>query len=194
MKKRVIKEDREEMGGISIDLISTERLEEMGKDKIRFILDHVKQGKVLVLEKGLTSSEELELIKVTMAEIDHDSFIGVETPGFTGNVSRRTFFQRLLGRAPPPRMMVVGPAHLLKTIKKDGRTIEALILTREEAAAQAESASRSVNVDVTTDDDDEEGTEEVGPHAEGGEVNGPERSDGASVSDESGTGQVRDEE
>jgi len=194
VKKRVIKEDREEMGGISIDLISTERLEEMGKDKIRFILDHVKQGKVLVLEKGLTSSEELELIKVTMAEIDHDSFIGVETPGFTGNLSRRTFIQRLLGRAPPPRMMVVGPAHLLKTIKKDGRTIEALILTREEAAAQAESASRSVNVDVTTEDDDEEGTEEVGPHAEDGEVKGPERSDEASDSDENGTGKVRDEE
>ena len=41
--------------------------------------------------------------------------------------------QRLLGRTPPPRMMVVGPAHLLKTIRKDGRTIEALILTKEEA-------------------------------------------------------------
>jgi len=147
--KRVIKEDREDRGGISIDLISTERLEEMGKDKIRFILDHVKQGKVLVLEKGLTSSEELELIKVTMAEIDHDSFIGVETPGFTGNVSRRGFFQRLLGRAPPPRMMVVGPAHLLKTIKKDGRTIEALILTREEAeAASSEGKGRSEGEDT----------------------------------------------
>lgn len=131
MKKKVIKELSEDQGGISIDLISTERLEEMGNEKIRFILDSVKQGKVLVLEKGLTSAEELELIRVTMSEIDHDSFIGVETPGFTGNVSRRTFFQRLFGRAAPPRMMVVGPAHLLKTIKKDGRTIEALILTRD---------------------------------------------------------------
>jgi hypothetical protein len=130
-KKRVLKEEPREKGGISIDLISTERLEEMGKDKIRFILEQVKTGKVLVLEKGLTSGEELELIRVTMSEIDHDSFIGVETPGFTGNVSKRTFLQRLLGRTSPPRMMVVGPAHLLRTIKKDGRTIEAIILTRE---------------------------------------------------------------
>ena len=130
--KRVLKDRPEEVNGISIDLISTERLEELGKDKITFILEQVKAGKVLVLEKGLTSSEELELIRITMTEIDHDSFIGVETPGFTGNVSRRTFFQKLLGRAPPPRMMVVGPAQLLKTIKKDGRTIEALILTRED--------------------------------------------------------------
>ncbi|MFO8050579.1 MAG: DUF2073 domain-containing protein [Thermoplasmatota archaeon] len=131
MKKKVLKELNGDPRGISIDLISTERLEEMGGDKIRFILEQVKKGKVLVLEKGLTSSEELELIRVTMSEIDQDSFIGVETPGFTGNVSRRTFLQRLFGRAAPPRMMVVGPAHLLKTIKKDGRTIEALILTRD---------------------------------------------------------------
>lgn len=129
--KRVLKDGSPEKAGISIDLISTERLEEMGDDKIRFILEQVKSGKVLVLEKGLSSSEELELIKVTMSEIDHDSFIGVETPGFTGNISKRTFLQKLLGRTAPPRMMVVGPAHLLKTIKKDGRTIEAIILTRE---------------------------------------------------------------
>ena len=136
MRKRIIRERGEEGGGISIDLISTERLEELGREKIRFILDQVKKGKVLVLEKGLTSAEELELIRVTMTEIDHDSFIGVETPGFTGNLNKRTFIQRLLGRSPPPRMMVVGPAHLLKTIKKDGRTIEALILTREEGSSE----------------------------------------------------------
>jgi hypothetical protein len=132
LKKKVLKERGEEGSGISIDLISTERLEEIGSGKIDFILEQVRNGKVLVLEKGLTSSEELELIRITMTQIDHDSFIGVETPGFTGNVSRRSFIQRLLGRSPPPRMMVVGPAHLLKTIKKDGRTIEALILTREQ--------------------------------------------------------------
>ncbi|MFW3147024.1 MAG: DUF2073 domain-containing protein [Thermoplasmatota archaeon] len=132
MKKKIIREKGDGPAGISIDLISTEKLEELGREKIRFILDHVKTGKVLVLEKGLTATEELDLIRITMSEIDQDSFIGVETPGFTGNVSRRTFIQRLFGRAPPPRMMVVGPAHLLKTIKKDGRTIEALILTRGE--------------------------------------------------------------
>lgn len=119
--------------GISIDLISRERLDELGVEKIRFVLDQVKNGKVLVLENGLTPAEELDLIKLTMNEIDHDHFIGVETPGFTGNVARRSFLQRLLGRAPPPRMMVVGPAHLLKTIKKDGRTIQAVIVTRDKS-------------------------------------------------------------
>lgn len=124
--------DPTSIDGISIDLISTERLDELAGEKIRFILDAVKQGRVLVLERGLSPSEELELIQTTMSEIDQDSFIGIETPGFTGNVTRRTFFQRMFGRAPAPRMMVVGPAALLRTIKKDGRTIQAIILTRED--------------------------------------------------------------
>ena len=145
LKKKVLKERGEEGGGISIDLISTERLEELGRDKVRFILDQVVKGKVLVLEKGLTSSEEMDLIKMTMTEIDHDRFIGIETPGFTGNVSRRTFLQRLLGRSLPPRMMVVGPAHLLKTIKKDGRTIEALILTREEMMEEGQAEEEGMD-------------------------------------------------
>ena len=128
--KRVLKEgDRR---GVSINLISTEKLDELGSGKIRFILDQVKEGRVLVLEKGLSPSEELDLIRITMSEIDHDSFIGVETPGFTGNIVKLGLLQRLLGRSPPPRMMVVGPAHLLKTIKKDGRTIQAMILTRDD--------------------------------------------------------------
>jgi len=130
LMKRVLKE--QDRRGISINLISTEKLDELGSEKIRFILDQVKEGRVLVLEKGLSPSEELELIRITMSEIDLDSFIGVETPGFTGNVVRLGLLQRLLGRSPPPRMMVVGPAHLLKTIKKDGRTIQAMILTRED--------------------------------------------------------------
>jgi hypothetical protein len=124
--------------GISIDLISTEKLDELGGEKIRFILDAVKQGRVLVLERGLSPSEELELIQTTMSEIDQDSFIGIETPGFTGNVTRRTFLQRVFGRAPAPRMMVVGPAALLRTIKKDGRTIQAIILTREDRSFREE--------------------------------------------------------
>jgi hypothetical protein len=152
-------EVREENGapeGISIDLISTERLEELGVKKIRFIVDQVKNGKVLVLEKGLTPAEELDLIKVTMTEIDHDSFIGVETPGFTGNIVKRSFLQKLLGRSPPPRMMVVGPAHLLKTIKKDGRTIQAVIVTREEFPHEERPQEEEESPDETGEKKDEE--------------------------------------
>jgi len=119
-------------GGIQIDLISREKLSEMTPEqRIRFIVDEIKAGKVLVLERGLTAKEELELIRVTMAEIDHESFIGVEMPGFSIDLKKQGFLNKLMGRKPPPRMMVVGPAHMLKTIKKDGEMVQAMIVTKE---------------------------------------------------------------
>lgn len=119
-------------GGIHINLISREKLAEMTPEqRIRFIVDEIKAGKVLVLERGLTAKEELELIRLTMAEIDHESFIGVETPGFSIDLKKPTLFNRLIGRKPPPRMMVVGPAHMLRTIKKDGKMVQAMIVTKE---------------------------------------------------------------
>lgn len=119
--------------GISINLISIERLTQMGsRDKIRFILNEVKRGKVLVLERGLTAREEAELIKTTMANIDHKTFIGIEMQSYSQeDVKKGNWLSKLLRRKQPPRMSVIGPADLLKTIHKDGNMIQAMILTRE---------------------------------------------------------------
>ncbi len=115
-----------------INLISIEKLSDMSPgERIRFIVDEVKLGKVLVLERGLTAVEEMELIKITMAEIDNKSFVGVETPGFSISAKKRTLWDRVRGKRPPPRMMVVGPAHLLQTIRKDGRVVQAMLLTKD---------------------------------------------------------------
>ena len=120
-----------ESEGIMINLISQEYLNDMSpEERIQFIVNEVKLGKVLVLERGLTAVEEMELIKITMAEIDHESFVGVETPGFSLSSKKRSFFDKMLGRSPPPRMMVVGPAHLLQTIRKDGKVVQAMLLTK----------------------------------------------------------------
>ena len=120
------------MTGIQINLISREKLAAMSPEqRVRFIVDEIKAGKVLVLERGLTAKEELELIRVTMAEIDHKSFIGVETPGFSIDLKKRGFMNRLFGSAPPPRMMVVGPAQMLQTIKKDGEMVQTMIVTKD---------------------------------------------------------------
>ncbi len=122
-----------QMAGISINLISIERLTQMGsRDKIRFILNEVKRGKVLVLERGLTAREEAELIKTTMANIDHKTFIGIEMQSYSQeDVKKGNWLSKLLRRKQPPRMSVIGPADLLKTIHKDGNMIQAMILTRE---------------------------------------------------------------
>lgn len=119
--------------GIQINLISTERLGEMAStEKIRFIIDEVKSGKVLVLERGLHAVEEAKLIETTMLEIDQDTFIGIEMQSYTSDdVKKGSWLRKLLRRRSIPRMSVVGPADLLKTIHKDGNMIQAMILTKQ---------------------------------------------------------------
>ena len=128
-----------QMSGISINLISQERLTALSsEEKIRFILDEVKRGSVLVLEQGLTATEEAELIKTTMTDIDQDTFIGIEMQSYSQeDVKKGRWLGKLLRRKQQPRMSVIGPADLLKTIHKDGNMIQTMVLTRETIIGEA---------------------------------------------------------
>jgi hypothetical protein len=130
--------------GISINLISLERLEALNsQQKIRFIFEEVRKGNVLVLEQGLTAQEEAELIKTTMANIDHDTFIGIEMQSYSQeDVKRGSWLDKLLGRKQPPRMSVIGPADLLKTIHKDGNMIQTMVLTKESIVGEEKKAEK----------------------------------------------------
>lgn len=121
------------MDEISINLVSTETLDNLeGEEKIRYILDEVKNGKVLILERGLYPIEEAKLIETTMMEIDHETFIGIEMQSYNReDVKKGNWLKKLLMRKLKPRMSVIGPADLLKTIRKDGKGIQAMILTKE---------------------------------------------------------------
>lgn len=113
--------------GISVDLISRQKLEELSSnEKLDFILKEVQKGKVLVLEQGLTSMEQTSLIEHTMKEIEQDTFIGIEMEGYSED--RPTFLQKFLGKMKKPRMTVIGPADLLKTIRKDSNMIQTKII------------------------------------------------------------------
>jgi len=119
----LIKKDK----GISVNLISRQKLEELSSnEKLDFILKEVQKGKVLVLEQGLTSMEQTSLIEHTMKEIEQDTFIGIEMEGY--NEDRPTFIQKFLGKIKKPRMTVIGPADLLKTIRKDNNMIQTKII------------------------------------------------------------------
>jgi hypothetical protein len=121
------------MPGININLISIERLAQFSsRDKIRYILSEVKRGNVLVLEQGLTAEEEAELIKTTMSNIDQETFIGIEMQSYSQeDINKGSWLLKLLRRKQPPRMSVIGPADLLRTIHKDGNMIQAVVLTQE---------------------------------------------------------------
>jgi hypothetical protein len=139
--------------GVKINLISSRKLDSMNsEEKLRFILDEVKRGTVLVLERGLTATEEIDLIKATMSEINHDTFIGIEMQSYSSHeLAAEGWLARVLGRSRVPKMSVIGPANLLKTIHKNGSMIQTMVLTGE-----------SISKEVPA----KEHTEEVTPGAE----------------------------
>jgi len=119
----MIKKDK----GIAFNLVSRQKLGGLSSsDKLRFILNEVQKGKILVLEQGLTSIEQAKLIQQTMKEIEEDTFIGIEMDGY--GEDKPSFIQRVFGIMKRPRMTVIGPAHLLKTVHKDNDMIETMII------------------------------------------------------------------
>jgi uncharacterized protein len=107
------------MREVQMDLISGEKLEKMtSMEKIRLILDKVKNGKIVVLECGLTSDEEVRLIEMTMTEIRVDEFSGIEIESYPSK-KEGSFLDKIFGRALKGRMTVIGPANQLRTIEKD---------------------------------------------------------------------------
>lgn len=107
-----------------MNLISKDRLDKMATmEKLRMILDEVKSGKIVVLERGLTPEEEAKLIEMTMLEIDHENFVGIEMESYP---QKTGFLSKLFGKK-GGRLMVIGPANKLKTLERREDMIEALI-------------------------------------------------------------------
>lgn len=113
--------------GISFNLVSKNKLDTFSEDeKLKFIIKEVKKGNILVLEHGLTPIEQASLIEKTMKEIKQDTFIGVEMEGY-GEESI-SFIRKILGLTNKPRMTLIGPADLLKMVKKDNDMIQTKII------------------------------------------------------------------
>jgi len=122
--------------GVSINLVSSDRLNDMTpQEKIRFILDEVESGKVLVLERGLTAHEEAQLIEATMLHINPDTFIGIEMQSYGVEREKNLLQKWILGDVPRTRMAVIGPANRLTTVRKDSNEIQARVLTAQGVAA-----------------------------------------------------------
>jgi len=121
------------MQGVQIDLISEDRLAKLtSMEKIRLILDDVKEGNIIVLEKGLAPEEASKLIELTMMEIRPDGFTGIEMETYpeSESVGFSGFISRLIGRKASSRLTVIGPANQLKMIKKEKDLISAWVSSR----------------------------------------------------------------
>ena len=113
--------------GVAVNLVSRNKLNDLTTaEKLKFILKEVQKGKILVLENGLTAIEQASLIEQTMKEVKEDTFIGIEMEGY--GEDRPNFLQKILGAIKRPRMTVIGPADLLKTINKDNDMIQTMII------------------------------------------------------------------
>ena len=115
--------------GVQIDLISAARMSgKTSMEKIRMILDSVREGKIVVLEAGLTPDEESKLIEVTMTEINPDDFTGIEIESFPKSEATNTsLLGRLMGREETSKLTVIGPANQIQSLHKDETLISALV-------------------------------------------------------------------
>ncbi|MWV63483.1 DUF2073 domain-containing protein [Halorubrum sp. JWXQ-INN 858] len=115
--------------GVRIDMISGARMEGLtGMEKIRLILDGVRDGNIVILEEGLAPDEESKLIEVTMTEISPDDFTGIEIETYPkAEASNQSFLDKLMGRESTQKLTVIGPANRIETLHKDENLISTLV-------------------------------------------------------------------
>lgn len=100
--------------GLKLDFISSEALENISSiEKIYKIIGLVKEGNLVVMEGGLSTSEETELIETTMREIDIENFVGIDVNTLEKRSSSFLGFSRKT-----TVITIIGPANLMKTVKK----------------------------------------------------------------------------
>ncbi|MHB9287447.1 DUF2073 domain-containing protein [Halobacteriales archaeon Cl-PHB] len=118
--------------GVQIDLISGQRMDGMtSMEKIRMILDGVREGNIVILEEGLSPDEESRLIEVTMTEISPDEFTGLEIETYPrSETADASFLDRLMGKEEAKKLTVIGPANQIETLHKDETLIRTLVSRR----------------------------------------------------------------
>ena len=97
--------------------------------RIRKLLNIAKENKIVLLQGRLKKEEETELIQATMEEINKD-FKGIELavidPGAAEVAGLKKFKNAIFGMLLGDRqgMTIIGPASVVKEIKKDPNKIE----------------------------------------------------------------------
>lgn len=103
--------------------------------RIRKLLNIAKENKIVLLQGRLRKEEETELIKTTMEEINKE-FKGIELAVIHPALSKLSGFQKLkndmvsavLGDR--QGLTIIGPASVVKAIKKDPNKIELMTSER----------------------------------------------------------------
>lgn len=117
--------------GLSIHIMPYSEIKELTiAERVKKILNLILGNRVVILQGRLRPEEEIRLIEDTMAMVDHvKTFKGIELAVVDSNKEesfflkmRRGIAQGLTGES--NSLTVIGPASIVKEIKKDPSKIE----------------------------------------------------------------------
>ena len=119
---------------VTLQFVPYNEIEDLGSARrVKKLIDIVKENKIVLLQGRLKKEEETDLISIAMEEIGA-KFRGIELAVINPERKeqgikkmRNNFFGMLLGDR--QGLTVVGPATIVKEIKKDPNKIE--LLTKE---------------------------------------------------------------
>ncbi|MFH1641529.1 MAG: DUF2073 domain-containing protein [Nanoarchaeota archaeon] len=115
---------------LTLHFIPYNEIEDLGSARrVKKIIDIVKENKIVLLEGKLKKEEETDLIAITMEEITA-KFKGVELAVINPKKKDQPFFRTLktdfvnLLLGDRQGFTIIGPANIVKDIKKDPDKIE----------------------------------------------------------------------
>ncbi|MCX6695503.1 MAG: DUF2073 domain-containing protein [Candidatus Altiarchaeota archaeon] len=115
------------MSEIEIEFISSDVLRGMDLEgKLKYILENVKDNKILVIEEGMWPQEEAALIEETMKQVNK-KFHGIEVSTLREKTEEglREKVIRMLGGS-TGGLTVIGPSKLVRKVKKEPQQITML--------------------------------------------------------------------
>lgn len=129
------KMDHTKMKGLRIQVMPYSEVKDMGiAERVRKILSLILSNRIVILHGRLRPEEEARLIEDTMAMVDHiKNFKGIELAVIEPDMRNESMFMKmkygiaksLVGDS--AALTVIGPASIIKEIKKDPRKIELLL-------------------------------------------------------------------
>jgi hypothetical protein len=121
--------------GVSLHIIPYSEIRDLSvAERIKKILNLVLSNKVIILQGRLRTEEEIRLIEDTMAMVDHvKNFKGIELAVIDPDAGGASFFSQwkkslansLVGHH--NSLTIIGPASIVKEIKKDPKKLEVLL-------------------------------------------------------------------
>lgn len=129
------KKSRKKLKGLSLQVIPFTEIQDLTiAERVKKILDLVLGNKIVILHGRLRPEEEVRLIEDTMALVDHvRGFTGIELAVIEPDLRDKSFFVKMkYGMAKKlvgdnSSLTVIGPATVIKEIKRDPKKIELLL-------------------------------------------------------------------